>query len=314
MSGEGRSFLSQPGALLVSSPPRPAPAPHTARLAYRLGYSSAIFSTFASMSALVGRRASTAVASCLAAGYCATHPDVVRVVAKNLALLGHPGGYPDAARVFRNFAVTLADYFWLASKTQEQAHALADIEGSLPTLKTGAILATGHFGFFEFGALALTRVGIPVSIVTDAEPTPGLGRWRADYRARWGAQTIELGNDAFSSLRAAEAITAGRFAAMLVDRPVGGRSLAIELSGGAIPFSMAPAILSWMTGCPIIPVSVRRTDRKRYAVRTGAPVMADRSLPRDEALAACTREVAATLIGDIQRDPLQWYHFVPLSP
>lgn len=314
MSGEGRALCIQPGAGFVSSPPRPVPAPHTARLAYRLGYSAAIFSTFAGISALAGRRTSTAVASCLAAGYCASHPDVVRVVARNLALLGHPGGHPDAARVFRNFAVTLADYFWLATKTQEQAHALADIEGSLPGLTTGAILATGHFGFFEFGALALARVGIPVSIVTDAEPTPGLSRWRADYRARWGAQTIELGNDAFSSLRAAEAIAAGRFAAMLVDRPVGGRSLAINLPGGSIPFSMAPAILSWMTGCPIIPVSVRRTDRGRYAVRTGAPVMADRSLPRDEALAACTREVAAALVGDIQRDPLQWYQFVPLSP
>jgi lauroyl/myristoyl acyltransferase len=304
----------QPGGGSVSRSPLQAPKPHTAHLAYRLGYSSAIFSIFSRISAWVGRRTSTAVASFLAAAYCATHPDVVRVVAKNLALLGHPGGGPAATRVFRNFAVTLADYFWLANKSQDQAHALADIEGHLPTLSSGAILATGHFGFFEFGALALTHVGIPVSIVTDAEPTPGLSRWRADYRARWGAQTIELGSDAFSSLRAAEAITAGRFAAMLVDRPVGGRSLAIELPGGSIPFSMAPAILSWMTGCPIIPVSVRRTDGGRYAVHTGTPVTADRRLPRDEALATCTREVAAALLCDIQRDPLQWYHFVPLNP
>lgn len=314
MSDEPGPEKPQPGGGVVSARRAPAPTPHTARLAYRLGYSEAIFSAFARISSLAGRHASTAVASTLAAAYCATHPDVVRVVAKNIALLGHPGTCPDAARVFRNFAVTLADYFWLATKSQDQAHALADIEGHLPKLSTGAILATGHYGFFEFGALALTQVGIPVSIVTNAEPTPGLSRWRAAYRARWGAQTIELGSDAFSSLRAAEAISAGRFAAMLVDRPVGGRSLAIEMPVGSIPFSMAPALLSWMTGCPIIPVSVRRTGGGRYAVRTGDLITADRRLPRDEALAACTREVAAALIRDVQRDPLQWYHFVPLSP
>lgn len=290
------------------------PTPHTARLAYRIGYSAAIFSAFSRIASLVGRRASTGVASALAAAYCATHPDIVRVVAKNITLLGHRGTRPDAARVFRNFAITLADYFWLATKSQELAHTLADTEGRLPKCSTGAILATAHFGFFEFGALALSQEGIPVSVVTNAEPTPGLSHWRAAYRARWGAQTIELGSDAFSSLRVAEAISAGRFAAMLVDRPVGGRTLAIEMPGGSIPFSMAPALLSWMTGCPIIPVSVRRAGGGRYAVRTGDPITAERRLPRDEALAACTRKVADALIRDIQCDPLQWYHFVPLSP
>ena len=57
---------------------------------------------------------------------------------------------------------------------------------------------------------------------------------------------------------------------------------------------------------------MRRTSGGRYAVTTNPLVVADRSLPRDEALADCTRRVAETLVRDIQRDPLQWYHFVPL--
>lgn len=286
--------------------------PHTGRLAYRLGYTGGAFSFLARLSSLAGRPGSRLIASLVAGTYCATQPGIVCVVARNLALLGHP--HAPAPRVFANFAATLADYFWLAGRSRAEAFALADIEGSLPDLKSGAILATGHFGFFEFGALALTERGYPVSIVTDAEPTPALTDWRAGYRGRWGAETIELGGDAFSSLRAAEAINAGRLVAMLVDRPAGGRALDVTLPGGTVPFSMVPAVLSWLTGCPVIPVTVRRTPDARYAVHTGEPVAADRSLPRDEALALCTSQVADALVRDFLLDPLQWYHFVSLAP
>ncbi|MEI6033157.1 MAG: lysophospholipid acyltransferase family protein [Verrucomicrobiae bacterium] len=285
--------------------------PHTERLAYRLGYTSAAFSVLCRVARVVGRRGSRAISLMVAKAYCATQPGVLRVVGRNISLLGHPPA--DAPQVFENFAATLADYFWLAGRSREEAFALADIEGSALDLKTGAVLASGHFGFFEFGTMALSQLGLPVSIVTDSEPTSELTRWRAAYRRRWGAETIELGSDAFSSLRAVEAIKAGRMTAMLVDRTPGGRLLEVELPGGRVSFSMAPAILSWVTGCPVIPVSVRRTAEGRYALHTGEPVTADRSRPRTEALEECTRAVASALVRDFLRDPLQWYHFVPLS-
>lgn len=288
---------------------------HTERLAYRLGYTSSAFSFLRTLSGVTGRGGSSIIAALLARCYCATQPGIVAVVARNLALLGHPTPDRSAPKVFENFAKTLADYFWLAGKSPEEAAELADIEGDLDLpAGCGAVLATGHFGFFEYGALVLGMKGIPVSVVTHAEPTSALTRWRADYRMRWGAQTIELGGDMFSSLRAATAIGNGRLTAMLIDRPVGGRSIDIDLPGGKIPFSMAPALLSWMVGCPILSASVRRTPGGRYAVTTNPLVTADRNLPRDESLADCTRRVAETLLRDFQRDPLQWYHFVSLAP
>ena len=289
--------------------------PHTERLTYRFGYTSAAFSFLRSLSGVVGRGGTSMVATLFARCYCATQPGVVAVVARNLDLLGHPDPGRSAPRVFENYARTLADYFWLAGRSREEAVALAEIESQLPEIPkgSGAVLAAGHFGFFEFGALVLAMKGLPVSVVTYAEPTAALTRWRSDYRLRWGAETIELGADTFSSLRAATAIGEGRLTAMLVDRPVGGRSMDVALPGGRIPFSMAPALLSWMVECPVIPVSVRRTPAGRYAVSTSPPIRADRSLPRDEALADCTRRVADALIRNFQSDPLQWYHFVPLA-
>jgi lauroyl/myristoyl acyltransferase len=291
-----------------------SPNLHTGKLAYRLGYTASAFSVLSRFSSLLGRRASGGIGAFFAKAYCATQPGVVRTVADNLRLLDRSSHTGEATRVFENYARTLADYFWLADRSGDEAFALADIEGTMPVLTSGAILATGHYGFFEFGALVLTRAGLPVSVVTDAEPTSELTRWRAAYRKRWGAETIELGGDAFASLRAAGALEAGRLTAMLVDRPVGGRALPVELPGGVIPFSMAPAILSWMTGCPVIPVSVRRTAAGRYVVRTGEPVSSDRATSRDRAIEDCTRRIADTLVRDFLSDPLQWYQFIPLAP
>ena len=102
---------------------------HTERLAYRLGYTSAAFSFLRSLSGAVGRNGSALIATVFARCYCATQPGVVAVVARNLELLGHPAPGRSAPTVFENYAKTLADYFWLAGKSPEEASALADIEG-----------------------------------------------------------------------------------------------------------------------------------------------------------------------------------------
>lgn len=286
---------------------------HTSRPTYRWGYTSGAFQLLALAARIAGRRVSGAVAKLVARAYCAAEPAVVDVVSRNLTLL--TGRNDPAEKVFENFAITLADYFHLSGKSQAETFDLVDIVGTLPkrTDGRGAVLATGHYGFFELGALVMSVKGFNVSVITDSEPSPALSRWRADYRKRWGAETIDLGTDAFSSLRASKAIESGRYAAMLVDRPMGERFVNVPVPGGAIRFSMAPALLSWLVGCPVIPVSVRRTALGRYEVRTGDPVFAERSMPRDEALELCTRRMADSLIHDFSQDPLQWYQFAPLS-
>lgn len=294
--------------------------PHTDRPAYRLGYSAWAFGFLAKASRTLGRRTAAAIARTTASLYTRANPDIVAVVAANCSLLeGREVSQADASENFTQFALTLADYLWLGSRSIEQGFVLADLDGGFEALRAaresgkGAILATGHFGFFEFGALVMCRMGFPISVVTHAEPSPALTTWRAAYRRRWGAETIELGTDAFSSLRANEALERGRFTAMLVDRPTGGRNLDINIPGGRIPFSMSPAILSWMTGCAILPVTVRRTPNARYAIQAGQPIEVDRSLSRNDAIAECTRRMADSLIQAFRRNPRQWYHFVPLA-
>jgi KDO2-lipid IV(A) lauroyltransferase len=293
---------------------------HQDRLAYRLGYTSTAFSALVRIAGGVGRPAARIIGDLTGRAYAATQPGVVDVVRKNLGLLeGRPVSSSEAAGLFSRYGQILADYLWLGSRTPVDGLRLAEIGEGVEHMKSalskgnGIILATGHFGFFEFGALVLGQMGFPVSAVTYPEPTPALTEWRAEYRRRWGAETIRLASDAFSSLRALEALEKGRFIAMLVDRPTGDRTIDVDLPGGRIAFSMAPSILSWMSGCAVLPVDVRLTPTGKYVIRAHPPVACDRTLPRNDAIESSARQIAGALIEGFRADPLQWFHFVPLT-
>lgn len=291
--------------------------PHTQYLFYRLGYTSRAFSLLSGVAGILGRKMSKIIGEICGNFYATLHRDVVQVITSNLKMLkGQSVAECDGARVLKNFSITMADYLWLGTRPRNEALKFAQFEGESinPNLvKNGAILATGHYGFFEYGALVLGQAGYPMSVITHPEPTSALTQWRANYRRRWGAETIELAQDAFSSLRAVDAIRKGHLTAMLVDRPLGGRAINIKLKGGSAPFSISPAILSWITGCAIIPVTVRRLPSGEYVIRSNPPIYADRKQSRDAAISSCTQLMAETLIADFQCDPLQWYHFVPLD-
>jgi lauroyl/myristoyl acyltransferase len=79
--------------------------------------------------------------------------------------------------------------------------------------------------------------------------------------------------------------------------------------------SSSPALLSWMTGCKVLPVIVTRLRRGKYRIVAKRPVEARRvrHTERDSEIVRCTRELGASLFEEIQREPRQWYQFVPVG-
>jgi lauroyl/myristoyl acyltransferase len=222
--------------------------------------------------------------------------------------------------VFTTYGATIADYVAVGNMKPSRAASLcAESHGSEHLEEArragrGAILATGHFGFFEYGALLLGHMGYPVTVVTLSEHTRELTEWRANFRRRWGAETIEIGPDPFSSLRVLHALGAGGFAAMLADRPLGGPSIPIDLPNGRIAFSTSPALLAWMADCPVVPVTVARRADGHYRIVSRACIWPRRFAgERGVAVEAATRAVAAALFDEIARTPHQWYQFVPVG-
>lgn len=297
--------------------------PHTERWAYRRLYQGNVFARASRLVPLLRGPGCRFVGRTIAWSYAVTQPAIRRVVRDNLALLkSGPVSESEAVRTFVNFGATMGDYIAAGALPVEKAVALCGEFSGFEHLEAarasgrGLILATGHYGFFELGTVALSRMGCRMAVVSLPEPTPELTDWRAGWRRRWGAETIPVGADPFSSLQVIRALEDGQCVAMLVDRPIGERSQSVDLPNGHIPFSISPALLAWMTGCPILPTVISRRDNGRYGVITKPAVHIRRDAPggRTAEIARCTREVADSLVEEMRRDPCQWYQFVPLSP
>ena len=296
---------------------------HTQKWAYRYLYSDGIFNLCTRLYPFLKRGGFHAVSRTVAWSYAVTQPSVRKVVRDNLQLLTkEPMTDRDAIRVFSNFAATIADYVAVGAMPTAQALDLCENRldglGSLLAATQsgqGVILATAHYSFFEFGAVITNSMGVPLTIATLSEPTTELTEWRAQWRQRWNTGTVEVGADPFSSVQVIRSLQEGRSVAMLIDRPIPEHGLPVDLPNGRIPFSTSPAVLASMTGCPIVPVIIRRLPNGRYQAIAKPPIAVQRARRenRKEEIERCTRLVAESLMEEIYVAPHQWYQFVPVG-
>ena len=296
----------------VASPDRPAP--HSAGL-----YRAAMFDVGAWLArcfSLGGNRALAGFAGWL---YAVTHPKRVAVVQRNLQLLDASLGRKSALRVYSEFGMTLADYFYIGTRPPEQAaRIITQIDGAehLRTaheLGRGVLVVTAHFGLFELGGLLLTQYGFPSVVLSYPEPNRALTEWRAAFRRRWNVDTLEIGTDSFAFLQIAELLRRGKFVASLIDRPHPTDNTPVSLPNGTAHFSAGILLLAAHGGVPVIPATMSRQADGTYHSRIFPPLFIEPRGSRAETLGFYSQQIADTFLPVLCAHPEQWYQFVPLS-
>jgi lauroyl/myristoyl acyltransferase len=271
---------------------------------------------------LLGVKGARSAARAFAEVYRLAHPQTQAAVRENLVLLCGPQFREGmVGRTFRNFGATLADYFQLGARTKqdrlaliESRHGFEHIRSALDEGK-GVLLVTVHTGLFELGGPLMEEFRLPLVVLSLPEPNPPLNRWRAAYRQRWGAETLEIGVDQFSFADIARQLAQGKCVAMLMDRPHGnGDVVWVDFPHGRLPFSTGPAWLSLLTGAPLVAVSILSTESGGYALEALPPLRPQQhNSDRAATARACTIELAGHFRGSLCSHPDQWYQFVPLS-
>jgi len=258
----------------------------------------------------------------LAEVYRWTHPHVQLTLRRNLALVCGPDLHEETVRrTFHNFGATLADYFQLGARTREEALALMETRHGFEHLQNaladgkGALLVTVHSGLFELGGLLMEQFHLPLVVLSLPEPSLALGRWRAAYRQRWGAETLEVGDNEFSFVEIAHQLAQGKCVAMLMDRPHGNADAVwLELPHGNVAFSTGPVWLSLLTGAPLVPATILATPSGKYAMEALPPFRPKwRGPDRQAEVRAHTIELAGRFRESICNHPDQWYQFAPLA-
>lgn len=286
---------------------------HRLELTYRAGW----FGLGERVGRLLPRRMLRAFGAAWGRLFAWTHPKHVALVRKNLSLLGH-AREPNPVQVYAEFGKVLADYFY-AARSVEAAVGLVDEHIGFEYLKaahaagTGALLLTPHLSFFELGSAVMHRMGIPMVALTNPEPSPELTRWRADYRARWGVETVEVGTAQWQFVEIARHLQAGKFVAALFDRPHASQSFAARMPGGSLPCSSGILLLALLGRCPIIPVTVVAKPNRRYRLEALAPITMERLGTSSEMLQHYTQVLVDALLPTITAHAVQWFQFAPLD-
>jgi predicted RND superfamily exporter protein/lauroyl/myristoyl acyltransferase len=223
-----------------------------------------------------------------------------------------------AHRLHRKFAVKLVD-LWRVEGGESVQNWLTN-PGELEIIRTaqrrgcGILFITLHLGNWEHGGLLLNQLGIPLTILSQAEPDDGLTDLRIASRRRFGVETLIIGQDSFAFVEVIKRLQAGAALAISLDRPPVKGGVLVELFGHPFEAPLAAAELARASGCALIGVTIVRR-RDGYAVKVLPEFVYDRRALGDrEVRRELTRQILRAFEPQIRQDIDQWYQFVPIWP
>src|SRR5439155_26145289 len=86
----------------------------------------------------------------------------------------------------------------------------------------GVILVTGHYGNWELGGVAMSRVfDLPLTVVAMPEASDDVNRRRRDIRDKLGIDTVEVRRSLDTALQIRKRLADNRIVALLMDRHIG---------------------------------------------------------------------------------------------
>ena len=144
----------------------------------------------------------------------------------------------------------------------------------------GIIVVTGHCGNWEMGSFLMRRtVAAQLTIIAMAEASPDVNRIRNSIRERLGAETLEVRQSLDTALQIRRRLGDNQMVAILMDRHLGRDRVAVTLLGRHAWFLRTPALLSYLTGAPLLPCFINRVQPGRFAVHLGDPIRVSRDRP-----------------------------------
>ncbi len=172
----------------------------------------------------------------------------------------------------------------------------------------GAIVVTGHLGYWAMGPFLLEKTGVGAPVMAMAEePNAELQRFEQRFRSRW--RIVYTTGSPFASLELASVLRRGELVAMHLDRYTGGAFVKLPFFGQEAPFPLGPATLARATRAPLVPVFMVRDGVHGFRAFTEDPIEVGHTRDRERDLREATARAVAVYESYVRRYPLQWYNF-----
>lgn len=217
-----------------------------------------------------------------------------------------------ARGTFRNFALSIADFFRIPQLTRENADQfVAEVQGwehvrAAMEARAGAIFMSAHMGSWELAGAYLGLKGVPITGVVLPHRDPRIDQLYLEMRERVGIEVVSVGG---AMRRLYEALKRGRFVGIASDRDTSGQGVPLPFFGEITRMPVGHAKLALRTGAWILPVSVYRRPDGRTAIEVRPPIRPDPERDTEEGLAL---RCIAVLEEFIRARPEQWSSFEDL--
>lgn len=180
-----------------------------------------------------------------------------------------------ARSTFGHFGRLLVALLRFSRLTPEQIRARVEYEGdervraALQAGK-GAIIYTGHFGFWEIQGLAHALVLPPMWLMARPLDNPLLHKLLQDIRSATGNQVIYRQG---SMRRVLRALRANECVAMLIDQHISGAdAVRVDFFERGVATTSALAALAIRTGAPVVPAFALPLPNGRYRLIYEPPI------------------------------------------
>jgi KDO2-lipid IV(A) lauroyltransferase len=174
----------------------------------------------------------------------------------------------------------------------------------------GVVLASGHYGNWEIGSVAMRHVfKVPLTIVAMPEASETINRRRRRFRERLGVDTVEVGKSLDTALQIRKRLAENRTVALLIDRHVGRDRVAVNFLGRHAWFLRTPVLMAYVSGAPLVPCFIERIGDGRFRIGPGEPIYVSSALPRDAAIQRAAQRSADQLGARVRQHPEYWYQF-----
>jgi lauroyl/myristoyl acyltransferase len=223
-----------------------------------------------------------------------------------------------SVEIMKSYGRYYAEALWARARRVESMLAETEVQGLEKLIAardagTGMIYALPHMGNWEAAAPIAISQGIPVVAVAEVLPNRRITEWFTEMRAEFGIEIVLATGRIEVMRRLEEAIAANKAVALLSDRDLRGKGVAVEFFGETTTLPAGPATLAVRTGAPLFPAGCYFKDGGyKVVVHDALPVPIEGS--RSEKVSAVTQALAVQLEEIIGQAPRQWHLVQPNWP
>lgn len=217
-----------------------------------------------------------------------------------------------ALNLYRNFAMNIADYFFLSYKwSKEEIGKRIILNGAdkklkeLASSKKGIIIPTAHFGNWEVAGFILGYMGYRSHGIGLSQPDKRIEEEYKKMREKANVVVHPVKGGATSVYRA---LKKNEIASIVSDRDVNKNGIEVNFFGRCVTFPGGTALLAYKSGARSI-FGFALREEKKYKAYLGPEIIVDRSKGEKAFIKEYVQAFATILESYVRKFPDHWYNF-----